>query len=63
MNYLEAKLHKCLGNPRPNLAACWEGMAVSVKIKKQFSHTRLCLRNPRPNLAARRVGMAVSVKI
>ncbi len=34
-----------------------------MKIKKQFSHTRLSLRNPRLNLAARWEGMAVSVKI
>ncbi|WP_139241345.1 hypothetical protein [Anaerocolumna jejuensis] len=29
-----------------------------MKIKKQFSNTRLRLRNPRPNLAARWEGMA-----
>ncbi|WP_073273545.1 hypothetical protein [Anaerocolumna jejuensis] len=49
-----------LRNPQPNLAARWEGMAVSVKIKKQFSHK--CLRNPQPNLAARWEGMIIRAK-
>jgi hypothetical protein len=40
-----------LRNPRPNLAARWEGMALCENLKSNF-YIRLRLRNPRPNLAA-----------
>lgn len=54
--------HKCLRNLRPNLAARWKGMAVSVKIKRQFSHACLCLRNPRHKHEVHWKGMVIKME-